>query len=94
MRDARGQRLLERGRVLLQLVIAHLQRHVVGYCTILASMVTVALEKLDQTWPTTAQGWTIFALEEMSAFFATVIAYRSVPQNKPSNENPKPDPVS
>ena len=57
----------------------HLQKHAVGYCTILASVVNVLEEKIATAWPHTAQDWTLLGLNTLAAFLAATIAYRAVP---------------
>lgn len=66
-------------------MMAHVQKHLVGYATILSAMISVAVENLKAGWPVGPQAWTIFALEEIGVAASTVIAYRSVPRDTISN---------
>ena len=61
--------------------MSHLQKHLVGYATILGAMCATALEQLKAQWPATPHDWTLFALEVAGAGFTTIIAYRSVPRD-------------
>lgn len=62
----------------------HLQRHIVGYATILGAMCATALEQLKAAWPASPHDWTLFSLEVAGAGFTTIIAYRSVPRDPPT----------
>ena len=64
-------------------MIAHLQRHAIGYLTILGAVINVLLEKLEVSWPVTRQDWTLLALNTCAAFIAAAIAYRANPNGLP-----------
>ena len=71
----------------------HLQRHLVGYCTVLGAMSATALEQLKAKWPADNQDWTLFGLEVIGAGFTTIIAYRSIPREVTPKTPPVPPPV-
>ena len=64
---------------------AHLQRHSIGYLTILGAVVNVLVEKLQVDWPNTPKDWTLLALNTVAAFVAASIAYRANPQGQTPN---------
>lgn len=59
---------------------AHLCRHAIGYCTILASVVNVVEEKLQKAWPISRQEWFLLGINVVAAFLASVIAYLAIPR--------------
>jgi len=83
-----GQTSLQLG--FINSMLTHLQKHAVGYCTILASVVNVLEEKLASSWPHTAQDWTLLGLNTFAAFLASAIAYRAVPGGSQPQIPPQP----
>ena len=74
-------------------MIAHLQRHSIGYLTIIGAVINVLLEKIEVSWPHTAQDWTLLGLNTAGAFIAAAIAYRANPNGTPLPPVYTPPPV-
>lgn len=55
----------------------HIQKHIVGYCTILAAVINVIIEKIESGWPHSSQDWTLLILSSAAAFCSATIAYRA-----------------
>ena len=68
----------------------HLSKHIVGYATVLASVVTVLSEKLETGWPHTPQDWSLLILAAIGAACSTIIAYRA-PFGRPQTVNLPPE---
>ena len=69
----------------------HVSRHIVGYATILAGVITVVTVKLESGWPKNSQDWTLLGLAAAGALCSNIIGYRAPYGGKP-NENPTPAP--
>jgi hypothetical protein len=67
----------------------HIQRNLIGYCTIIAGVVNVLILKLESSWPHTAQDWTLLTLAVIGAICSTLIGYRATPvQSQQSQPQP------